>query len=65
MIALAVCSSVDLYLHPYIISTSQHGKDFICMATSNELATLAIRYEAYCVAGVEGESIVLLSFISC
>jgi hypothetical protein len=58
MIFIAVRSDVTDYLGPLVSTTSERGVDFIRLATKSDLTTLALRYEAYCLSGIEGRFLV-------
>ena len=57
VIVIAVRSKQEAFLCPHVITTSSRGEDFIRTVTGQEISRLATRFEAYCLAGVEGKSI--------
>lgn len=56
VICIAVRSSVDDYLRPHIITTSERGHDFVRLVTKSELSSFAVQFEGFCVSGAEGMS---------
>jgi hypothetical protein len=54
LIVIAVRSSTDAYLRPHVITTSARGADFFRMLTGQEIENVAVKFEAYCLSGVQG-----------
>lgn len=58
-ILITVRSSLESYLRPFIAFTSDRGPDFFSLSLNQTLSEVALRYEAYCLSGVEGKMLPL------
>ncbi|KAG6835431.1 hypothetical protein H0H93_001532 [Arthromyces matolae] len=53
-ILIAVRSSIDAFLKPFVVSTSQRGEDWYFMAHQRHLHEGSLQFEGYCTAGLDG-----------
>lgn len=64
LILFAVRSSLDAYLCPMSIYTSERAPEFFSLTMDHALPDVAMRFEAYCLSGVQGSFQLLVQYQS-